>query len=65
MARELKGEKLEKELLRLEEMKAYEKENAQYELICGIDEAGKRTFSRSGGGRGCYPSKGLPDLISE
>ena len=27
MARELKGEKLEKELLRLEEMKAYEKEN--------------------------------------
>ena len=39
MARELKGEKLEKELLRLEEMKAYEKENAQYELICGIDEA--------------------------
>ena len=31
MARELKGEKLEKELLRLEEMKAYEKENAQYE----------------------------------
>lgn len=32
MARELKGEKLEKELLRLEEMKAYEKENAQYEL---------------------------------
>ena len=25
MARELKGEKLEKELLRLEEMKAYEK----------------------------------------
>ena len=35
------GEKLEKELLRLEEMKAYEKENAQYELICGIDEAGR------------------------
>ena len=29
MARELKGEKLEKELLRLEEMKAYEKENEQ------------------------------------
>ena len=38
MARELKGEKLEKELLRLEEMKAYEKENARYGLICGIDE---------------------------
>ena len=32
---------LEKELLRLEEMKAYEKENARYELICGIDEAGR------------------------
>ena len=41
MARELKGEKLEKELLRLEEMKAYEKKNARYELICGIDEAGR------------------------
>ena len=41
MARELKGEKLEKELLRLEEMKAYEKENARYELRCGIDEAGR------------------------
>ena len=41
MARELKGEKLEKELLRLEDMKAYEKENARYELICGIDEAGR------------------------
>lgn len=40
MARELKGEKLEKELLRLEE-ESYEKENAQYELICGIDEAGR------------------------
>ena len=45
MARELKGEKLEKELLRLEEMKAYEKENAQYELICGIDEAGRGPFT--------------------
>ena len=29
MARELKGEKLEKELLRLEEMKANEKKNAR------------------------------------
>ena len=38
MARELKGEKLEKELLRLEEMKAYEKEYEDYTLICGIDE---------------------------
>ena len=36
MARELKGEKLEKELLRLEEMKAYEKENAAYQFIPGI-----------------------------
>ena len=32
MARELKGEKLEKELLRLEEMKAHEKENAMAQM---------------------------------
>lgn len=41
MARELKGEQLEKELARLEEMKAFEKEHASCELICGIDEAGR------------------------
>lgn len=41
MARELKGERLEKELQRLEEMKAYEREYAAYTYICGIDEAGR------------------------
>ena len=41
MARELKGERLEKELARLEAMKAYEKEYEDYTLICGIDEAGR------------------------
>ena len=41
MARELKGERLKKELARLEAMKAYEKEYEDYTLICGIDEAGR------------------------
>lgn len=41
MARTLTGERLEKELLRLEAMKAYEKENKGCALICGIDEAGR------------------------
>ena len=41
MARTLTGERLEKELLRLEAMKAYEKENEDCALICGIDEAGR------------------------
>ena len=41
MARTLTGERLEKELLRLETMKAYEKENKDCALICGIDEAGR------------------------
>ena len=31
----------EKELARIEELKAYEKEYAVYESICGIDEAGR------------------------
>ena len=35
MARTLTGERLEKELLRLEAMKAYEKENKDCALICG------------------------------
>ncbi len=30
-----------KELLRLEEMKKYEKENAEYGFLCGIDEVGR------------------------
>lgn len=34
-------EKLEKELLRLNAMSAYEEEYAAYENICGIDEAGR------------------------
>lgn len=36
-----KEEKLQKELKRLEEMSQYEKENAQYANICGIDEVGR------------------------
>lgn len=41
MARELKGERLEKELLRLDAMKEYERQFEGYTLICGIDEAGR------------------------
>lgn len=40
-ARELKGERLEKELARLEAMTEYEKEYEGYACICGIDEAGR------------------------
>lgn len=39
--RELKGEKLEAELLRLETMREYEKQYAEYTYICGVDEAGR------------------------
>ena len=41
MARELKGERLETELARLEAMRAYEREYGDFSLICGIDEAGR------------------------
>ncbi len=41
MARVLKGERLEKELARLEAMKEYEYAYASYAWICGIDEAGR------------------------
>lgn len=41
MARELKGERLEKELLRLETMKEFERQYADCTWICGIDEAGR------------------------
>ncbi len=39
--RELKGERLEKELKRLEAMTAYEREYAGLAPVCGIDEAGR------------------------
>ena len=41
MGRILKGERLEKELLRLEAMKEFEREYSDFALICGIDEAGR------------------------
>ena len=40
-ARVLKGERLEKELARLEAMTEYEKEYGSSAFICGIDEAGR------------------------
>ena len=39
--RTLKGERLEKELARLEEMCAFEREYAACTAICGVDEAGR------------------------
>ena len=41
MGRVLKGEKLEKDLLRLEAMKEFEQQYRDFTLICGIDEAGR------------------------
>ena len=41
MARILKGEKLEPELMRLEQMEQYEKEYERSGIVCGIDEAGR------------------------
>lgn len=43
--RELKGEKLEAELKRLEEMHQFEREYAEYEFIGGIDEVGRGPFA--------------------
>jgi ribonuclease HII len=45
MARELKGERLEKELARLEAMKEYEYTYEACAAICGIDEAGRGPLS--------------------
>ncbi len=39
--RTLKGEKLQAERNRLEEMKVYERQYGSYSAICGIDEAGR------------------------
>jgi len=41
VTRTLKGEKLEKELLRLEAMKEFERKYEDCALICGVDEAGR------------------------
>lgn len=41
MGRVLKGEKLEKELIRLEAMKEFERQYSDCTFICGIDEAGR------------------------
>lgn len=65
MARTLTGERLEKELLRLEAMKAYEKENEDCALICGIDEAGRGPLAGPVGRRGGDPSQGLHHPVSQ
>lgn len=41
VTRALKGERLEKELLRLEAMKEFERQYEDCAFICGIDEAGR------------------------
>lgn len=43
--RELKGEKLEAEIQRIEIMKQYEKEYENLGLVCGIDEVGRGPFA--------------------
>lgn len=43
--RELKGEKLEAEIQRIEIMKQYEKEYEDLGLVCGIDEVGRGPFA--------------------
>ena len=43
--RELKGEKLEAELKRIEALKQYEKEYEHLGYICGIDEVGRGPFA--------------------
>ena len=45
MARVLTGERLEKELARLEAMKEFEREFDGCSLICGVDEAGGGTLA--------------------
>ena len=50
---------LEKERQRIENLKKYEKEYAQYTYICGIDEVGKRSSGRTGSGRCCHSAEGL------
>ena len=41
MARTLKGDRLEKELLRLEAMKEFERQYEECAFVCGVDEAGR------------------------
>lgn len=43
--RELKGEKLEAELKRIEALKQYEKEYEHFGNVCGIDEVGRGPFA--------------------
>ena len=43
--RELKGEKLEAELKRIEALKQYEKEYEHLGFVCGIDEVGRGPFA--------------------
>jgi len=43
--RELKGEKLEAELKRIEALKQYEKEYERLGFVCGIDEVGRGPFA--------------------
>ena len=41
MKKTLSGERLEKELLRLDAMKEFERRYQDYAFLCGIDEAGR------------------------
>ena len=50
---------LEKERQRIENLKKYEKEYAQYTYICGIDEVGKRSSGGTGSSGCCHSAEGL------
>ncbi len=64
MKKTLSGERLEKELLRLDAMKEFERRYQDYAFLCGIDEAG-RGPCRTGDSRGCHFTEGLHNPLSE
>ena len=52
-------DKLQKEMIRTENLKKYEKEYDTYTYICGIDEVGRGPLCGTGRGRSCDSAEGL------
>ena len=52
-------DKLQKEMIRTENLKKYEKEYDTYTYICGIDEVGRESLAGIGRGRSCDSAEGL------
>lgn len=61
--RTLKGERLEKELLRLDGMLLFEREYAEYSFIAGIDEAGRGPLAGPVAAAACILPKDLKILF--